>query len=218
MQPHNLSPPPANLSPPNTFLRTSHLQGGSRLNFRALFSIALPWREIIYCCAERTGDAERCCAGRVVLQPGRAGGFRAAGGGSKRGLQCLGTWTGKKEECPARTAAWLAAAAGTRMPTEKHKQLLHCHHARSAPEGLGVGCPALRSASMGWQSHLWSLSSELVFHSWYSYSLQSGKKGCLLPLGNAIQHRCNSPKHGSSIASDCNIWDYCYKILKDVLF
>lgn len=82
MQPHNLSPPPANLSPPDTFLRTSHLQGGSRLNFRALFSIALPWREIIYCCAERTGDAERCCAGRVVLQPGRAGGFRAAGGGS----------------------------------------------------------------------------------------------------------------------------------------
>lgn len=218
MQPHNLSPPPANLSPPNTFLRTSHLQGGSRLNFRALFSIALPWREIIYCCAERTGDAERCCAGRVVLQPGRAGGFRAAGGGSLlRGVSSA--WAHgrarRRNVLPEPLPGLLLLLA---QGTEQHKQLLHCHHARSAPEGLGVGCPALRSASMGWQSHLWSLSSELVFHSWCSYSLQSGKKGCLLPLGNAIQHRCNSPKHGSSIASDCNIWDYCYKILKDVLF
>lgn len=41
------------------------------------------------------------------------------------------TWMGKREKRPsARTAAWLAASAGTGMPAEKHKQLLHCHNSQ----------------------------------------------------------------------------------------
>lgn len=211
MQPHNLSPPPANLSPPNTFLRTSHLQGGSWLNFRAFFSIALPWGEIIYCCAECTGDAECCCAGRLVLQPGCAGRFMASGGGSERGLQCLGTCMGKREICPELLPAFpLLLAQGCLLRNTSS----FCTVTTLSPKGTGVGCWALRSASMGWQHHLWLFSFSIAAILTLS-SLEI--KGCFLPLGNAVQHCCKSPKHGSSIASNCNIWDYCYKVLKDLL-
>lgn len=123
------------------------------------------------------------------------------------------------------------------MLIKKPKLLRCCHHACPSPEGARGwwGSPQGSQRSCG-QSPVPQLPAlVLCSENWYgashpdSFSIAAFltaphlvKKAVCFPL--EIQsyckekHRCNSSKHCSSITSNCNIWDYCYKVLKDLLF
>lgn len=68
---------------------------------------------------------------------------------------------------------------------------------------------------------MWPLPAGLPFHCCFPYC-SSHKRNTQLPLGiqswSTGRLCCNSPECCSSVTSNCRIWDYCCKVLKDALF
>lgn len=76
-------------------------------------------------------------------------------------------------------------------------------------QGLDTRLPALSPCGDDWCGHFFPRAAFLAL---------PGLEKELFAFLDTIQPRCNSPNYCSSITLRCNIWDYCYKVLKDPLF
>lgn len=114
------------------------------------------------------------------------------------------------------------------MLIKKPKLLRRCHHARPSPEGArgwwSSQSPVPQLPALGLCSNSWYGPSQLDSFSIAAFltALQLVKMGFCFPLETLSyckeKPRCSSLKHCGGITSNCNIWDYCYKVLKNPLF
>lgn len=108
--------------------------------------------------------------------------------------------------CLARCCCWHRDADSE---TQAASLLSPCMPQPQRRQGLDAHLPALSPCGDDWCGHLFPRAAFLAL---------PGLEKELFAFLDTIQPCCNSPNHCNSIILRCNIWDYCYKVLKDRLF